>query len=118
MVTETRTRQIEPDITVVEISGRLSLGNSLLSVENSIRRLVDGGARKLIIDLSGLNAIDSSGIGMLVSTSGYIEQAGGRMRLAGAHGSIAKAFQMVHIERIATIEPDLDSACRSLKAGA
>ena len=41
MITESKTRRIEPDITVVEISGRLNLGNSLMSIETSIRRLID-----------------------------------------------------------------------------
>ena len=41
MITETKIRRIEPDITVVEITGRLSLGNSLISVESLIRRLVE-----------------------------------------------------------------------------
>ena len=39
MVTDTKTRQVEPDITVVEISGRLGLGNTLYSIESSIRKL-------------------------------------------------------------------------------
>jgi anti-sigma B factor antagonist len=83
MITETRTLHVAPDITVVEISGRLNLGNSLLSIETSIRRLVEQGARKLVVDLTGLNYIDSSGIGMLVTSSGQLEQSGGRMRIAG-----------------------------------
>jgi hypothetical protein len=35
MVTQTSTRQLAPDITVFEITGRLSLGNTLASVEDS-----------------------------------------------------------------------------------
>ena len=37
MITETRTHMIGPDITVFEISGRLNLGNLLMSVENAVR---------------------------------------------------------------------------------
>jgi anti-sigma B factor antagonist len=114
MITESKTRRIEPDITVVEISGRLNLGNSLMSIETSIRRLIDEGARKLIIDLTGLDSIDSSGIGMMVSCSGLIEQSGGRMRIAGARGSVAKSFDLVHLNRIAALDPDVESAGRHL----
>ena len=96
MITETKTRKVEPDLTVFEISGRLNLGNSLITVENAIRRLIDDGARKLAVDLSGLNAIDSSGIGMLVSVCGHIEQKGGRLRVAGAQGAVSKALAVVH----------------------
>jgi anti-anti-sigma factor len=83
LVTETKTRRIEPDITVVEIFERLNLGNTLVSIETSIKHLIEAGARKLVIDVTRLNYIDSSGIGMLVSSNGFMEQSGGRMRIAG-----------------------------------
>jgi anti-sigma B factor antagonist len=117
MITETKTRLVEPDITVYEIAGRLNLGNSLQSVENSIRRLVDDGVRKLVIDLAGLNFIDSSGMGMLVMCSGYIEQKGGRLRIAGARGGVAKGLEISHIDRIAPLDADVEAACRHLAAG-
>jgi anti-anti-sigma factor len=107
---------IGPDITVFEISGRLNLGNLLMSVENAVRGIIDGGARKLVIDLAGLNAIDSAGIGMLVGCGGYMEDKGGRMRLAGAQGTIAKVFAMVHMDRIVPLDADLAEASGHLSA--
>jgi len=115
LITETKTHRVEPDITVFEISGRLNLGNLLQSVESAIRGIIDGGARKLVIDLAGLSSIDSSGIGMLISCGGQMEQMGGRMRLAGAQASVSKVFEMVHMERILPLDSDLASACASLQ---
>jgi anti-sigma B factor antagonist len=117
LVTETKTRRIEPDITVVEISERLNLGNTLVSIETSIKRLIEDGVRKLVIDLAGLKYIDSSGIGMLVTSNGFMEQSGGRMRIAGAQGAVAKAFEVVHVSRIVPLDADLESSCRNLTAG-
>jgi anti-sigma B factor antagonist len=117
LITEAKTRRIEPDITVVEISERLNLGNILASNETSIKSLIEKGARKLVIDVTGLNYIDSSGIGMLVSSNGFMEQSGGRMRIAGARGAVAKAFEVVHMSRIVPLDADLESACRNLAAG-
>ncbi len=114
MITETRTHTIEPDITVFEISGRLNLGNLLMSVENAVRGLIDGGSRKLVIDLTGLNAIDSSGIGMLVGCNGHMEHRGGKMRIAGAQGAVAKVFAMVHMDRIVPMDADLAEAASNL----
>ncbi len=114
MITETRTHTIEPDITVFEISGRLNLGNLLMSVENAIRGLIDGGVRKLVIDLTGLNAIDSAGIGMLVGCNGHMENSGGKMRIAGAQGTVAKVFGMVHMERIVPLDAGLAEASAHL----
>jgi anti-anti-sigma factor len=116
VITETRTHTIEPDITVFEISGRLNLGNLLMSVENAIRGLIDGGARKMVIDLAGLNAIDSAGIGMLVGCNGHMDNSGGKMRLAGAQGAVAKVFAMVHMDRIVPMDANLAEAGAQLSA--
>jgi anti-sigma B factor antagonist len=116
MITETKTRRIEPDITVLEIAGRLNLGNTLLTIENAAKRLIDEGSRRLIVDLSGLNAIDSSGIGMLVSCYAHMEQAGGHLRVAGAHDAVLKVFETVHLSRIVPMHIDVQSACGDLRA--
>jgi len=118
LVTETKTRSVEPDITVVEISGRLNLGNLLVSIETSVRRLIDEGARKLVVDVTNLSYIDSSGIGMLVGCNGHIEQNGGGMRVAGAQGLVAKSFGVVHLDRIVQLDTDVESACRNFSPGA
>jgi anti-sigma B factor antagonist len=110
MMTETKTRKLDDGVTVVEISGRLNLGNSLISIESAIKRLIEQGARKLIVDLSDVNYIDSSGIGMLVACAGQMEQSRGRMRIAGAAGAVAKAFQIVHMERITPLDENLEAS--------
>jgi len=114
MITETKIRKLEPDITVAEICGRLNLGNSLVSIEGSLKRLIEQGARKLVVDLAAVNYIDSSGIGMLVSCYGAMDQAGGRIRIAGTQGSVAKAFRLVHLDRIIPFDADAETACRNI----
>jgi anti-sigma B factor antagonist len=111
LIIETKTHLVEPDITVFEIAGRLNLGNMLQSVESAIRGLIDGGVRKMVIDLKGLTAIDSSGIGMLVSCGGRMDQLGGQLRITGAQSPVTKVFEMVHMARIVPIDADLASAC-------
>ena len=109
-------RQVEPGLTVVELTGHLHVGNELMTVEASVKGVIDEGARKLVIDVAGLDYIDSAGIGMLVACNGRIEKAGGKMRVSGAQGSVAKTFEVVHMDRITSLDPDLDSACRKLSA--
>ena len=114
MLTETKVRRIDPDITVVEIGGRLTLGNTLVSIENSTKRLIDEGTRRMIIDVAAVNAIDSSGIGFLVSCFAHMEQKGGNLRVSGAQASVAKVLRTAHIERIVPMDPDLETARQSL----
>lgn len=116
LITETKSRKIDPDITIVEISGRLNLGNSLVSIETSIKKLIEEGARKLVIDLANVNYIDSSGIGMLVSCAGQIMHQGGAMRIGGAQGTVAKAFRIVHMDRITPLDETAEAACGHFQA--
>ncbi len=110
---ETKTQQIG-DVMVVEVSGRLHIGNSLTYTENAISRLIEDGTRKMVIDLTQLQYIDSSGLGMLIFCGGRMEQSGGQMRIAGASGTVARVFEIAHANRVLQFDPDLDSACRNL----
>lgn len=109
-----KTRLIEPATTVVEIAGRLNLGNSLSYVETAIKKLIADGSRKIVVDIAGLTFIDSAGVGMLISCAGDMDQAGGVFRIAGATGPVAKVFDVVHMNRIADLDPDVETACRRL----
>jgi len=112
---ETKTQQIG-DVMVVEMSGRLNLGNSLTYAENAINRLIEGGTRKLVIDLAHLDHVDSSGLGMLIFCGGRMEQSGGRMRVAGANEAVTRVFEIAHASRVLQFDKDLESACRNLSA--
>jgi anti-sigma B factor antagonist len=110
-------RQVEPDVTVVELSGHLNLGNELMSLEATVKRAIQEGVRKLVFDLTKLDYIDSAGIGMLVGCNGQMDRAGGKMRVAGAHGTVAKAFEVVHMDRIMALDADIETAMKNLAAG-
>jgi anti-sigma B factor antagonist len=114
MTNTIQTRQVEPAITVVEITGRLHLGNALTYAETAIKRLISEGSRKMVIDLTALNFIDSAGVGMLISCNGQMDESGGSVRIAGSQGPVAKTFEVVHMARIVALDPDVESACRNL----
>jgi anti-sigma B factor antagonist len=110
-------RRVEPNLTIVELSGHLNLGNELMSLEAAVKRIIDEGARKLVFDLTKLEYIDSAGIGMLVGCNGQMDRAGGKMRVAGAQGTVAKAFEVVHMDRITSLDSDVDTAVMNVTAG-
>jgi anti-sigma B factor antagonist len=116
MIIGARTRRVEPDITVVEISGPLNLGNDLMEIERLMKRLIDEGARKLVVDLANLNFIDSAGIGMLVAANGQMDSVGGKLRVAGAHGPAAKVFDVVHMDRIIPLDAEVAVSVQHLSA--
>ena len=110
-------RHVEPNLTVVELSGHMNLGNELMSLESAVKRLIEEGARKLVIDVASLDYIDSAGIGMLVGCNGQMDRTGGKMRVCGARGTVARAFEIVHMDRIMSLDADVDTAIQNLTAG-
>jgi anti-anti-sigma factor len=116
MISESVTRKIG-DVDVVDISGRLNLSDALASIETSILDLIDKGSRRLVIHVPALTSIDSAGIGMLMACSGQMAQKHGKLRIAGAQGGVARQFEVVHLDRVAALDADLETACRALEEG-
>lgn len=113
MITQLQVRLVEPDITVIELHGQLHTGNSLLSAESAIKKAITTGARKIVIDISGLKTIDSSGIGVLVVTSALARQHQGELRVAGATGSVATTIDLVQIHQVLPVDPDIATSLQS-----
>ena len=108
-------RQVDPDVTVMDFSGRLSTpGIMVAEVERTIKKTIEGGVRKLVLDLGRVDFIDSSGIGVLAVCSGVMKQAGGRMAVTGAAGIVRQALEAVSLDRVIGIYPDLAAACAAL----
>ena len=90
MIVNLETRELTPDITAMTLTGRLILGNRLSEVEHAIRRCIEQGVRKLVLDLSGLNYIDSAGLGVIAVCIGVMEQQGGKAVIAGVAGQVQR----------------------------
>jgi anti-sigma B factor antagonist len=107
-------RTVEPGITIMELTGRLNVGKNLTSVETEILALIKGGARKLILDCSTLDYIDSASIGMLIGSHEDMQKAGGTIRIAGVQGPAARTLEIIQMDRMIPLDPDLDTALRAL----
>jgi anti-sigma B factor antagonist len=114
MLVDMTTRELSPGITAISLRGRLVLGNLLTDVEHAIREMIGQGARKLVLDFSGLEFIDSAGIGMLAVCFGIVERESGRVTIAGATGRVKELLELTHLDHVAAIYPDVASAQSAL----
>ena len=115
MMLETEVFEIEPDITVVSCAGRFTLGTQLRLTESMINTLLQQGVRKLVVDLTHTEIVDSAGLGVLMHIFGEMEQLGGEMRVAGAKQRVAKMFHVTHTDGILVLDPDLMASVKNLK---
>jgi anti-sigma B factor antagonist len=117
MILSLTTRKNEPDVMVVELVGRITLGRESSQIEIQVVKLLNEGIRKLVMDLSKVDYIDSTGIGIIAYCFGKITQAGASCRVSGARGLVMDLFKITRLDSVIQFFPDVDSACASLHAG-
>src|ERR671938_457083 len=69
------------DITVLDMDGKITIGEGSVALRSAIRRLLEEGKKKILLNLAGVGYIDSSGIGELVSSYTAINKEGGQLKL-------------------------------------
>ena len=84
-------------------------------IEAMILSLIQQGARKLVLDLTHVEFVDSAGLGIIMRISGEIGQQGGQLRIAGAHEQVQRLFDVTHTAPILAIDPDLVTSVKKLQ---
>jgi len=69
------------DITVLDMDGRITIGEGSVALRSAISRLLEEGKKNILLNLAGVGYIDSSGIGELVSSYTAINKEGGQLKL-------------------------------------
>jgi anti-anti-sigma factor len=116
MILEIKEHKRPDGITVLELIGRLTLGNVLMDAEHKVKSMISAGARKMVMDLTKLSGLDSAGIGFLVYVSGEMERSGGRLCVVGANERVTQIFAITHIDKVVLIEKSRESAIQALLA--
>jgi anti-sigma B factor antagonist len=114
MMLETELFRVEPDIVVVSCAGRFTMGTRLKQTEAMSDTLVAEGARKLVLDLTHTETVDSAGLGVIMHMSAEMEQAGGAFRICGANERIQHLLSVTHTDTLLPHDPDLESSVRNL----
>jgi anti-sigma B factor antagonist len=100
MILQIQKSQPSPDISLLEFSGKLMMGNDSRQVEWTVAELLQSGVKRIIFDLSKLDSIDSTGVGIIVMCEGKVRKAGGAVRIAGPVGLVRDTLVMTHVDRI------------------
>jgi anti-anti-sigma factor len=101
------------DVTVVRV-GEARLMYPLLSdFASSVTSLLNAGERKLVIDLTGVNYIDSASIGCLMDLYRQASAASGKLKLAGVQKRVETMLTMTGAQNFLEIHPDEASAIGS-----
>ncbi len=101
------------DVTVVDATGRITLGEGASVFRDMIRDLATKGNKKILINLSDVSYIDSSGIGEMVSSFTTVTNHGGQLKLLGLTKRVKDLLQITKLYTVFEVFEDEPSAIRS-----
>ena len=101
------------DVTVMDAVGRITLGEGASTFRDSIRDLAAKGDKKILVNLSEVSYIDSSGIGEMVSSYTTVTNHGGQLKLLGLNKRVKDLLQITKLYTVFEVFDDEATAVRS-----
>ena len=102
------------DVVVVDMSGQLGAGESVLLLRNTVRRFMEDGARKFVLNLGHVNYVDSSGLGELVTTYTSARNRQGDVKLLNLSKIAKEILQVTKLLTVFDVFDDETKAIQSL----
>ena len=102
------------DVTVLDLSGKITIGEGSVALRAAIRRLLEEGKKRILLNLAGVSYVDSSGIGELVSSYTAIgKEDGGQLKLLNL---TQKIRDLLTITKLLTVFDVYDNEAEALNS--
>lgn len=112
MTMKSSTRQVD-GVTIVDLSGRITLGEGSIVLRDTVRDLIGKGNKKILLNLGDVNYIDSSGIGELVSAFTTVRNQGGELKLLNLTKKVHDLLQITKLYTVFDVKDDETAAVKS-----
>src|SRR5690348_9060883 len=100
-------------VTIVDMSGRITLGEGSVVLRDTIRDLLGKGQKKILLNLGNVTYIDSSGIGELVSAFTSVRNQGGELKLLNLTKKVHDLLQITKLYTVFDIKDDETAAVKA-----
>ena len=110
------TAQVGPESYVVALGGEVDMFDAP-ALEHDLAKIAMRGARRVIVDFTSADFIDSTVLGLLVREVERLREDGGDLLVVSSDPRILRAFEITGLDRMFTIEPTLDGAVTAGAAG-
>src|SRR5436309_15169969 len=112
MSLKSSTRQVD-GITILDLSGRITLGEGSVVLRDTIREVLGKGEKKILLNLGDVTYIDSSGIGELVSAFTTVRNQGGELKLLNLTKKVHDLLQITKLYTVFDVKDDEASAVKA-----
>ena len=99
------------DVTIVDLSGKIALGESNRALHEAIKKLIEDGNKNILLNLADVRVIDSSGLGELVAGYASAERNGGAMKMMNLSD---RFIELIHITKLYTVFDIFDNEADAL----
>ncbi len=106
------TREVS-HVTIVDINGRITLGDETELLRDTVRRLIAANKKKIVLNLARVDFIDSSGVGELVSSFTAVRNSGGDLKLLGLTKKVHDVLNVTKLYTVFDIKDDEFTAVKS-----
>jgi anti-sigma B factor antagonist len=101
------------DVTILDMTGDVRIGEGAISLRDSIRTLADQGKKKVLLNLAGVKYMDSTGVGELIANYTTIKRQGGQLKLLNLTDRIQN---LLVITKLLTVFDSYDNEAEALKS--
>jgi len=112
---QTATRHVE-DVVLLDVSGRITVGEGNVMLREIVRELVEAGHKKIALNLHQVGYVDSSGMGELVKAYTTVRNQGGQLKLVNPSKRVHDLLHLTRLSAVFVIEADEASAIQSFSA--
>jgi anti-sigma B factor antagonist len=103
-------------VAVIDLSGKITLGEGSSMIRKMIRELIEQGRRKILINLEEVDYIDSAGIGEMVGAYTIVRGAQGELKLINLTKRVKDLMQITRLLTVFDVSDDEATAVRSFKS--
>jgi len=101
------------DVSILDLSGSVRMGEGAITLRNDIRGLIEKGNKKILLNLAGVKNIDSSGIGELIANYTTLSRDGGQLKLLSL---TEKIRDLLVITKLLTVFDSYDDEAEALNS--
>ena len=101
------------DVTVLDMDGKITIGEGSVTLRTSVRRLLEEGKKRILLNLAGVSYIDSSGIGELIANYTTVSRQGGQLKLLKLTDRVQN---LLVITKLLTVFDSFEDEAEALKS--
>ena len=101
------------DVVILDLSGRITIGEGTVMVRDTLQKLLHLGDLKFLVNLGGVDYIDSSGLGELITAFTTVRKQGGQLKLLNL---TRRVHDLLQITKLLTVFDAFDSESEAMKS--